>query len=591
MERDTLIKHAARFKGTDFILASLHDPESQTPQPAFSTLQRHLTFEGRIPFQQALGSLTDFERKVVGELEEKPDISLTPVHESEDLPEHSFLVIQEGHIGHVSILLPQDMTSYRPTEPLFVLGALQFSADEYQSLQLYNQESEKRLTEDTKEVARGLSGMEQDGQIPAVISNIHENLIRIGPTFVHVGHQVYSTFDRVGKNVIDLKPEEGTRLLSVLSKKPVSSWSPEEQVYIYGVHLLLLSGGPARVEELNGAQISPAILKDFFDKKAEFYCTSTGEEVPEDWSKRSLMEKASWIRTKLEEVNSKYLRYRRINGLTLRQEENIMGPKADFVFETVPQDLLARIDSIFGIKTIDGEEQSEYWRRVTEAVIKGSTGNKVSSLSLLIWSIISTAVEATGSDFGMSSTFRDTRKFLKEGPLSLDKHDFFCCVVPSRKVMDLQTGAQASEAMRLMASRMEFNRWHFLPASLPREEIPSSRDWLYAPAIPDIATETDLHHGGHIEAGVHHSVRYPSPIVVAGREYRGSFDIRLVRQAGDQFEPSDILTVGKYLKALGRVYNSVVNHVQETDEVVTVEDFTPQWYREEKWRDYAKEAA
>lgn len=574
MKQETGLRHA-RFKGTDFILARLHDPDSQVSQSAFLTIQRHLTLDGRIPYQQAIGSLTNFEQRVVGQLEENPNITLTSVPESEDLSERTFLVIQEGHIGHVSILTAEEITSYKPTEPLFVLGAIQFSPDDYQSLESYRKESENRLAEDTKEITSALGQMEQEGQIPAVISNIHENLIRIDPTFVHVGHKVYSTFDRIGKNVIDLKPEGGTKLLSILPQKSVSSWSAEEQIYIYGTHLLLLSGGPARVEELNGSQVSPAILKDFFDKKAEFYCRSTGEEIPEDWFKRSLIEKATWVRSKLEEVNSKYLRYRSINGLTLRQEERIMGPSANFVVETVPQDLLTRINSIFGIEIREGEEQEEYWRRVTVSVIRRNSRNDIPSLPLLIWSIISTAVEATGSDFGMSSTFRDAHKFLKEGPLSLDKYDFYCCVVPSKRVMGLQRGEQASEAMILMASRMEFNRWHFLPASMPREKIPASRHWLYAPAIPDIATETDLHHGGHIDAGVHHSVRYPSPIIVGGTEYRGSYDIRLVRQTGEQYEPSDIVTAGKYLKALGGIYNSVVNYVQETDESVRVEGFTP----------------
>ncbi len=591
MEQETIIKHAARFKGADFILAGLHDPDSQISQPAFLTIQRHLTFEGRIPYQQAIGSLTYFEQRVVRQTEENPNIRLTSVYETDDLPEHSFLVIQEGHTGHVSILTPEDVASYQPSEPLFVLGAIQFSPNVYQSLESYRQESKKHLEDDTKEITSALEEMEQEGQIPLVISNIHENLNRIGPTFVHIGHQVYSTFDRIGKNVIDLKPESGTRLLTVLSQKPIATWTREEQIYIYGMHILLLSGGPARVEELNGSQITPVILKNFFDEKAEFYCGSIGKPIPEDWSKRSLIEKATWVRSKLEEVNSKYLRYRSINGLTLRQEERIMGPKANFVVETVPQDLLTRINSIFGIEIRDGEEQEGYWKRVTKSVIKKNSRNDVPSLPLLVWSIISTAVEATGSEFGMSSTFRDAHKFLKKGPLSLDKYDFYCCVVPSRRVMELQSGNQTSEAMRLMANRMEFNRWHFLPASMPREEIPASRHWLYAPAIPDIATETDLHHGGHIEAGVHHSVRYPSPITVAGREYRGSYDIRLVRQTGEQFQPSDIVTAGKYLKALGGVYNSVINYVEQTDETVRIEGFTAQWYREEKWRDYAREAA
>lgn len=578
-------------KGADLILSGLHNSDQLAGQSVFDSIHRLITLEGRIPFNQALESLTAFEQRVVQQAQQDPGINLIAVESPEaDIPENSCFVIQEGHIGHVSILMPDEIASYQAAAPLFIAGAVQFSEPDFRDLQEFKKETELQLTEQIRDMAADLEVMEQEGELLGVISHIRENLMRIGPTFVHVGHHIYSTFDRVGKNIIDLKSEGGTRLLATLVQKPVASWAPEEQLYIYAIHLLLISGGPARIEELNGGQISPTILQNFFNEKAQFYCQSTGENLPEDWSGKSLLGKAQWIGEKLHEVNSGYLRYRSINGLILRQQERVMGSHANFVINHVPEDLLTRIQNVFGIRVIEGESKEDYWKRVTEDVIRRPLAEGVLPLPLLIWSIISTAVEKTNSDFGMSSTFRDTYQLLKKGPLNLNKQDFYCCVVPSTRIMQQQETEQVSEAMRFMANRMEFNRWHFIPANIARSQIPAVRDWLYAPAVPDIATQIDLHHGGHIKAGVRHSVRYPSAISVGGQEYNGAYDIRFVRQTGEPFIPEDIITARGYLDALGGVLNTVVNIVENTDQPIRIDEFASQWYRDRKWKEYAKQS-
>ncbi|MBI2430460.1 MAG: hypothetical protein HYV39_00345 [Candidatus Levybacteria bacterium] len=373
----------------------------------------------------------------------------------------------------------------------------------------------------------------------------------------------------------------------MLPRQPVNTWQQEDQVYIYCVNLLFISGGPARLQEFSGGQLSPNHLDRFFDDKAVFYSQALGEESPLEWPSKSLHEKAFWVGQKVQEVNSKLQRYRDINGLTIRWEERILGERPLIVDEVVKQNLSDKISRIFGIDKNSDESDKDYWRRVVREVI----ARDELSLSLLVWSIISTAVEITQSDYGMSSTFRDIHKLLTTGPLSLEKGDFYCCVVPSSKIVDSQTDDKIAEDSQSMANRMEYNRWHFIPGDVKRDSIPLKRDWFYPPTIPDIATEVDWHHGGHVDAKIHHSLRIPASVVVDGTEYRGSYDIRLLRQSGEPYKPDDIKTAKVYLDVLGNVIQSVVEYVEETGQQLKIGAFTTRWYKNHLWKEYARIAS
>lgn len=587
-------KHKA-LKGADFLLVELHDQVHLTSQPAHISILGLLTFRGRIPYEQALDSLTPFEQRVIEQTAAQPDMRLTSIESMVDLSDNSCVVIHERRIGHVSILTPDEVNNYELTEPYFIAGKLQFPSEQQVVLTAYKQESELDFLKQAQEAASALKTMEQDGRLQPVIANIRENLMRIGPTFVHIGHHIYSTFDQVGKNLIDRNPEGGTRLLSVVAHQPVEEWRPEDQVYVYGTHLLLLSGGAFRIEEFNGGQLRLDLLQKFFDRKAELYTQAVEEHMPDDWKFKTMEEKALWLGQKLPEINSQRQRYRTINGLNIRQEERIMDLLTHPSGERIREMLSDRIGAIFGIGKTTQESDQGYWQRVTQDVIQQHLSDpkteNVSPLPLLLWSIIQTAVDSTQSDFGMSSTFRDAHQLKTTGPLNLDKRDFFCCVVPSHKLVKLQESAKITKAMNLMANRMEFNRWHFIPSNLKREETPPSRDWFYSPAIPDIASEIEWHHGGHVDAGVHHSLRFPSSITVEGKKYIGAYDIRLLRQKGESYTPDDIKTAHIYLDALGAVLNTVVKFVEETNQPVRIDAFTPQWYKDLTWIYYIDKTA
>lgn len=590
-------------KGSSFLLAELHKPEHlMGVGSAYDGLSCLLTFDGKIPYAEALDSLTPFEQKIMEYLKSRQEIPLTPYAPTTDT-QTSCVVIQEGKIGHVSILLSDEIKDHDLTDSYFTVGAIQFPPEEYKYLEDEKRRCDQDFLYQVKHVNGELQQMEDKGELEPIISNVRENLIHTGPVFVYVGHRIYSTFDRAGKNLVDRAAEGGNRLLSILPHQPVSTWLPEDQMFVYCVNLLLISGGSARLQEFSGGQLSLGSLNKFFDDKAVLYSQALGEEFPQGWSKRSLYDKAVWIGQKAQEVNFKLQRYRVINGLNIRWEEKILGERPLIINEIAKQNLVNRIKNIFGIDRDSEESDKDYWRRVTREVImrevafrrsfgeKEETTNRVPPLPLLIWSILSAAAETTQSDYAMSSTFRDVHKLIMAGPLNLDKGDFYCCVVPSFRTVANQTDDQIAEASQLMANRMEFNRWHFIPGDVERDDIPPNRGWLYPPTIPDIATEVDWHHGGHIAAKVHHSLRIPSSISVAGKEYRGPYDIRLLRQRGQPYQPNDFKTAKVYLDALGNVLNTVVESVEETNEPLKVDAFTTRWYRNHLWKEYYKVAS
>lgn len=588
-------------RGSDNLLVQLQNHIYLANISAYSAIRELLTFGERIPYNQALESLTPFEQEILERTRTHPEVRIAEPKSKiniAEIAENPYQLIQQRRVGHISILTPEEVDEYDLRSSNFVVGTLTFSKEDHLALNAAKKDYDQHFLHQALNASSKLKTMEENGQLQPIISTIQDNLMRIGPTFMYVGHHLYSTFDRAGKNLVDRTIEGGNRKLSILTRQPVDIWLPQDQVYVYSTHLLLASGGPARFEEFNGGQLSLDILSVFFDKKAQFYSQYLQQDLPTIWPTQTLKEKAIYLREKLQEVNLGFQRYRIINGLNIRQEEKILGTYKFSVNEELQTALNNKIKTVFGIEKAIDETDQQYRQRVTRDVIHqeittvkssledGKTTDQVMPLSLLIWSIISAAAEATKSDYGISSTFRDIHKLITKGPLSLEKDDFYCCVVPSETITSSQTNEQIAEVSQIMANRMEFNRWHFIPGNIQQDKIPPKRDWLYPPAIPDISTETDWHHGGHINAIIHHSLRFPSAITIAEKEYRGSYDIRFIRQSGKPYNPDDIKTAKTYLNALGIVLQTISEYIETTNEAVIINGFTTKWYRNGMWRKY-----
>jgi len=198
-------------------------------------------------------------------------------------------------------------------------------------------------------------------------------------------------------------------------------------------------------------------------------------------------------------------------------------------------------------------------------------------IEYLIERIVSSAVLATRSDYGMSSSLKDIGRLVKDdGPrlvqtlLELTSGDFFTCFV-SQNFRALPNDLATTIATTVQ-KRMMFNRWHFIPGNLQRQHVGSSRHWYYPPTVPDIAVHSHMHRAAHSRAQVKFSVRAPGPdmsrppLRIAGQTYRGFYDVRVVRMKGDEeFGTEDMLRARRRTLWLEALFNVLVAHLSGAD--------------------------
>ena len=598
-------RQRTQLRGINALLAQVQTPVGRPGQSAFLSLRRLLTLDEHIPFEMALESLTPTERSLLALIRSKPDIQLTPLDENQRLPEKACLVVQERRIGHVSMLLPKEFDTYPVAKDHFIAGFIQLSPTDFDALEAHHKADRHAFQRQGQEALEALRQMEQAGELSKVILQIRNALSHMAPFLVYVWHRIYSTFDQAEKNLLDSHPssEAGRGILSALLQQPVASWNVEDQIFVYGAFILLQSGSPLCLEEMNSAQISVESLHVFLNKKERQYTHLLKSGPPCEWRTFTLYEKACWIAAQRSRVAVSFLRYRFIHGIAMRKEERFTEPLPSEIKASIHSRLAASIWRTFGISSLEGETREDYWQRVTQTVLVRERAFRqlqpdindqeemYPPIALLLWTLIQDAVEATSSDIGMSSFVRNVMKLFTAGPLSLEKSDFYCCVVPSPSLTITCQADMLSEVLRMISARMQFNRWHFIPSNISSEEIPLKRHWFYAPSTPDIAILSDQHHAGHVEASVRYTIRYPAPLTISGKPYAGAYDLRLMRQQGEPFTVAEMAICGEYVINMGYVLQALCNDVETTRQAIVIDLFDAAWYKMQIWKRWVKEPA
>jgi len=159
--------------------------------------------------------------------------------------------------------------------------------------------------------------------------------------------------------------------------------------------------------------------------------------------------------------------------------------------------------------------------------------------------------------------------------LSLKPKDFYCCITSRPALRALIGPAIVDDVYRPVQTRMQFNRWHFICGSFPESDVPRDRHYFYPPLTPDLAEWSDVWHAGHTRAGVRYSVRVPGPdmslgpLYIGGHPYRGFYDVRVVRVAGEPFTLDDLLVVRLHCLWMGALWRRLV-----ADGSVAISGFT-----------------
>jgi hypothetical protein len=147
---------------------------------------------------------------------------------------------------------------------------------------------------------------------------------------------------------------------------------------------------------------------------------------------------------------------------------------------------------------------------------------------------------------------------------TLTPKDFFCCIVGSSHLARQFGSRLSGDVFRAVQARMQFNRWHFIPGNFPRSSVPDNRHYFYPPTMPDLAEWVDQFHAGHIRAAVRYSIRSPGPEIldvplrISGHEFRGFYDVRVVRIEGAPFTIEDLRMVRAHSIWMGHIWRALV---------------------------------
>ncbi|MEU6389314.1 hypothetical protein [Streptomyces sp. NPDC046939] len=446
------------------------------------------------------------------------------------------------------------------------------------------------------EVDAILSGWQERGELDRRLIQLADWVERVETVYVFVEREVFSKSD-AGSNTLT---REGR--IADLRRRPPHTWARADRLFVVWAHCLFSSGRSVRFEEFNGAQLSVTGLRGFLLERHAQYSAALGRP-PHSPRALPLPELAAEVRTLQGEVDrqSPFMRYRRINGLTFAKNEYL----EHFPLPRDPQalpDLIARHGEVeLGIEPTGRARADLHCMAVAASLLDARTsagnghGPGHGAVGELLAAIVLSAVRATDSDYGMSSSVRDLNRLRgvrpggPEGTLTLKKGDFVCCCLPHTTRM-AEAGDATGPILWRAAQRMMYNRWHFAPGEFDREAIPESRHYFFPPQVPDIAAHADHRHGGHTASRVRYSIRAPGaqvwhpPFTVFGHGYRGCYDIRLVRMEGPAYTLHQMREAVRHCSLVDELWRTLADGVQNaTLPVRPLTGFDRAWYASNGW--------
>ncbi|VFR63429.1 hypothetical protein ISE1_1312 [plant metagenome] len=536
---------------------------------------RALTHGGIYPLAHAWQVLALPDRAALTVFERHPSLQVQPQR-----PEGDALVLYVNTLGRLHARAADaPRVSYDENDRADDLGYVPLTAAlraEIGAEQARLQASEEAAL---AEVHAAVAELHANGDLPRVLEEVIDHVEHVESVCFYLGDRFYALMDRYA-NLIDDKRSRG--FLSLLRDKPFEAWEADEVLSVGALHALFISGRSVRFEEFNGTLLSARRLLDRLAELAASYSAAGNEiEVSPDLG---LFARAAAIREQtLRGIGKSWLRYRWIYGLNFQKVESILdrneSDEADDVWwQEFEQDYRALVGGPAGFIPAEHAGMAQLAQAAVALDASGVACERGSDAvtswtEYLIERLVGSAVLATRADYGMSSSLRDISKLISydEATLLANLHaltppDFFTCFV-SRDLIEGVGTAEAGVIASSVQKRMQFNRWHFIPGNLERPMILKSRHWYYPPLVPDIAVHADMHRAAHNRARVKFSIRSPGPdmsrppLPIAGRYFRGFYDVRVVRMEGEEFDVSDILRVRRRTLWMESVYAALTQYL------------------------------
>ncbi|MEQ8967439.1 MAG: hypothetical protein RID91_16615 [Azospirillaceae bacterium] len=544
---------------------------------AAEVAERALTHCGILPLEIAETMLGHGDRAVLDVVRRRRDIQAV-----ESLPAgveggYSLYVTTLGRLhlrpaGHEPVL-------YEEEDRVQQIGYAVLDAEARDAVAAREAEILADEAEAFARVRAAMDRAEAEGDMPRVLERVIDHVEHVESVGFFCGDRFLALIDRY-VNLIDDK--SGTRgYLTALRDRPYARWADDEVLVVAALHALFESGRSVRFEEYNGLHLTARSLVDRLDALHDMYREAGVEVVAEDGV--DLFDKAKVIGRQTGcAVGKSWLRYRWIYGLSFMKTERMLPSmesteRADVWIEEFGEDYDALVSDRIDLIRSEHVAMAFLANACVARDVAGvpcDRGSEAASgwVEYMMEKIVGSAVRATGADYGMSSSLRDIdrlvtydREALVDEIHALSPPHFFTCFVSD----DLAARVGAEEANVIASSvqkRMQFNRWHFVPGNLDRPLVRSTRHWYYPPLVPDIAVHSDMHRAAHNRARVKYSIRAPGPdmsrppLVIGPENYRGFYDVRVVRMEGEPFTTEDILRTRRRTLWLEALWAALAQH-------------------------------
>ncbi|CAN5544028.1 hypothetical protein BH11PSE7_BH11PSE7_34610 [soil metagenome] len=425
--------------------------------------------------------------------------------------------------------------------------------------------------------------LEEAGELAAALEGVIDSVEHVESVCFYVGDSFFALIDRF-VNLVDAKGGRG--YLPHLRGKPLATWAPVDVLIVAAFHALFISGRSVRFEEFNGSTLTArsllARLRALYAQYVAAGCESVDQEP-------GLFDLARLLRRQSQQgVGQRWLRFRRIYGLNFQKNEFVSTSLASSEDSLAHiRDFAADYAALVSPRLDPQLPECLFFNQLASACLaldaSGAPPPQVVTSAASGWTesliekIVASAVVATGSDYGMSSSLRDMSCLMKSDDTSLAAAihallpaHFYACFV-SRGFAAMET-ADAGAIATSVQRRMMFNRWHFLPGNLERSLVLENRHWYYPPLVPDLAEHSDVHRAAHAKARVKYSIRSPGPdmsrppLTILNHTYRGFYDIRVVRMDGAPYEFEHLLRARRRTLWLEAVYTVLVSYLHDSPE-------------------------
>lgn len=544
-----------------------------------------LTHDGQQPLDQAIDALALYDRAAFAALAQRRELALSASAPADD---DSALALYINSLGRLHIRpRSQPRPEYSDKDSWIDLGLVPVDAALAAAINGHHQALLQQERQAFGVVRAAMDELSRSGELSEVLEQVIDHVDHVESVCFYLDDRMFARIDRF-VNLIDDKRGQG--YLNSLRGQPYGEWSEGAVLMVAALHALFLSGRSVRFEEFNGALLSASALLERLNALTLSYSKAeldTGAEVDAEAPAAdtlALFELARHIRQQsIRATGKSWLRYRTIYGLNFMKHEQILASNTS---TEDPRSYLAEFGADYRelVSAEPGYDASEFIfmaqlaseclaRDVAGIACDRGSAAVTSWIEYLMEKIVASAVLATRSDYGMSSSLRDLAQMVEydeqrlvETIHGLTPAHFFTCFVAS----DFLPRFGADEGRTIAASvqkRMMFNRWHFIPGNLERTTIRSNRHWYYPPLVPDIAEHADVHRAAHARAMVKFSIRSPGPdmsrppLQIAGHHFRGFYDVRVVRMDGTPFNTDDILRTRRRTLWLEVVYSILSSYL------------------------------